>query len=453
MQSSAGSAGRKKRQPQRAVPTSVRRSGKPLFFGWGAHLTHHEREQVKERLAAAIGIVIALSVIGILGWGWYTDNIQKPNQRNAANNAPAAIVGGTTITKGYYDKVVKYQQQSIASQLQNAQNQQKQLQASKSPKAQAALAQINAEITQIKQQQSNVQDNVLQELIAYEVIRQKGPKSGLKLTPAGENAFYHNVVYNQVGGPKSFAKFAQGYGLTVAEMRGLVLDDYARQQMQKVLAAKVKTVQPQVHARHILVADKKTAKKVRQLLVAHKGTWQELAKAYSKDPGSKSKGGDLGWQTKGTFVGPFDKAAFTQPIGSITIVHSSFGYHVIQVLGRRQHKLSKAEIATAKTNALQTWLTNEEAAKGYVIKKISTTQVPLPQTSPPGLAGSSAGLPTGANGAPVSGAPAGSTGSGAPAGPAAPSVPGKSSGSSSTSGSNSGASSGKSGANTGKSGH
>lgn len=76
-----------------------------------------------------------------------------------------------------------------------------------------------------------------------------------------------------------------------------------------------------------------------------------LAKTFSDDPGSAAKGGDLGWQKRGTFVQEFEEAAYRLDLGELSpIVESPFGFHLIQLLERRgnsfhtRHILIKPEI-------------------------------------------------------------------------------------------------------------
>jgi len=94
------------------------------------------------------------------------------------------------------------------------------------------------------------------------------------------------------------------------------------------------------HARHILVPDLKTANKVEADLKAGKDFAAE-AKQYSVDPGSRDKGGDVGWFRKGQMVPPFEAYVFSAPLHKISQpVKSTFGYHIIEVLERKPAKLA-----------------------------------------------------------------------------------------------------------------
>lgn len=92
------------------------------------------------------------------------------------------------------------------------------------------------------------------------------------------------------------------------------------------------------HARHILIAatkddaaDRKLAEDVYQQAKSGKDFGQ-LAKQYSKDPGSADKGGDLDWADRSSFVAPFSDALFSMKPGELhTPVKTQYGYHVIRL--------------------------------------------------------------------------------------------------------------------------
>ena len=70
----------------------------------------------------------------------------------------------------------------------------------------------------------------------------------------------------------------------------------------------------------------------------------ELAKANSTDPGSKDKGGDLGWFTDGQMVPTFNDFVVNNPVGTMGVVESPYGYHIIKVTDKTQPQ-PKARLA------------------------------------------------------------------------------------------------------------
>jgi peptidyl-prolyl cis-trans isomerase C len=96
------------------------------------------------------------------------------------------------------------------------------------------------------------------------------------------------------------------------------------------------TIPEQIHARHILVGSEKLAWKLREKLSKKKGTFEALAATYSLDDSNKSRGGDLNWFPRGIMVKDFEKTAFSLKKNGISKpVKTQFGWHIIEVLGKR----------------------------------------------------------------------------------------------------------------------
>lgn len=102
----------------------------------------------------------------------------------------------------------------------------------------------------------------------------------------------------------------------------------------------------QVHARHILLApneledDQTLEQKLNDIRerVLKGEDFAAIAAVTSQDPGSAADGGDLGWAGPGTFVPEFEKQLSTLDDNEISkAFKTQYGWHIIQLLGRRQH--------------------------------------------------------------------------------------------------------------------
>jgi peptidyl-prolyl cis-trans isomerase D len=101
-----------------------------------------------------------------------------------------------------------------------------------------------------------------------------------------------------------------------------------------------------VHVEHILLMTvgktteaeiEEVRKKTEDILQqAKKGSkFEDLAKKYSEDPGTKDKGGDLGWIIQGQTVAEFEKTAFALDKGKMSdLVKTQYGFHIIKVLDK-----------------------------------------------------------------------------------------------------------------------
>ncbi|WP_293037792.1 peptidylprolyl isomerase [Paraburkholderia sp.] len=148
----------------------------------------------------------------------------------------------------------------------------------------------------------------------------------------------------------------------------------------------------QTHVRHILlrVGEGTSEPEARQKLLEIKrelqagGDFEKFARSYSQD-GSASQGGDLGWVSPGETVPEFERAMNTLQDGQVSDpVRTEYGYHLIQVLGRRdaegsvsqQMDIARQAIGQRKAErAYADWL-RELRDSAYVDYKISGVTPP-----------------------------------------------------------------------------
>lgn len=178
------------------------------------------------------------------------------------------------------------------------------------------------------------------------------------------------------------------------------------------------SVPEQAKSRHILIkvapnADAKAVAAAKakaediQKKLQNGGSWTELAKKDSDDPGSKDSGGELGFAKRGQMVPEFDNAIFTQKIGDVKIVKSQYGFHIVQVEERTPaHDQSLAEVlptiqatllrqkSTAAQDAYAKSLTSE-AIKNGLAKTAAAHHLQVVTTPPVNAQGVIPSLPDG----------------------------------------------------------
>lgn len=140
----------------------------------------------------------------------------------------------------------------------------------------------------------------------------------------------------------------------------------------------------EVRARHILIGVEPTAapqvkqaarQKADSLLQALKdgADFAALAAEHSSD-GSASRGGSLGYFSRGQMVEPFEKAAFSTPVGELvpTVVETQFGYHLIEVEDKRKQPFEELRESIEEQLAMPG---RQQAEQAYITQVMETSGI------------------------------------------------------------------------------
>ena len=125
--------------------------------------------------------------------------------------------------------------------------------------------------------------------------------------------------------------------LTLQHARVLA-QKYAVDNLQAKMKASEDEVTKYLEQHPELDSDKKQRAKAEEVLqrVRNGEDFAKLAKEFSTDPGSKDKGGDLGWFGTGQMVAEFEKAAQALKPGEVSgVVQSPYGFHIIKLEERK----------------------------------------------------------------------------------------------------------------------
>ncbi len=171
---------------------------------------------------------------------------------------------------------------------------------------------------------------IKEELIAREVFMQEARKRGLDATEDYKNQL--ELARQSILIRELFADFQKKNPVTDAEVQA---------EYDKFVAA---NGGKEYRARHILV-EKEDEALALIAQIKKGGSFEELAKKASKDPGSGANGGDLDWANAGSYVPEFSAAMSKLDKGQMTEtpVKTQFGFHIIRVDDVRDTKLPALE--------------------------------------------------------------------------------------------------------------
>jgi parvulin-like peptidyl-prolyl isomerase len=233
-------------------------------------------------------------------------------------------------------------------------------------------------------------------LVQQAEVEEQAESMGIEVSDAKvdkEIARYKKQFYG--GSEERYKKAVEQQGLTAEQAREAIRQQLVSQALFKKVTGSVKVtdadikeyyathktqyVQPESRdVRHILVPKKSLADSLYAQLKAG-ANFAQLAKRYSKDPGSASNGGKLS-VSKGQTVPEFDKAAFSLKKGELSKpIKTQYGYHIIQALSAIKPSTStplskvrasiKQQLEQQKKNDKVTkWL--EDTKKDYCDGKI-----------------------------------------------------------------------------------
>lgn len=164
----------------------------------------------------------------------------------------------------------------------------------------------------------NVREVIMSKLISSELVLQEAQKAGLDKKAdyiAKEELTRRELLVNMY-----IQDYMKNHPVSEADTKA------AYEKFKAELGDK------EYSARHILVASEAEAKDV-IAQINKGGDFGKIAKEKSKDPGSKDKGGDLGWFSLSGMVKPFSDAVTKLQKGSVTAepVQTQFGWHVIKL--------------------------------------------------------------------------------------------------------------------------
>ena len=171
-----------------------------------------------------------------------------------------------------------------------------------------------------------------------------------------------------------------------------VSDDMLKAEYEKI---KAQMSGNEYRARHILVGSEAEAKDIIARLKKNPKAFESLAKAKSKDSGSKASGGELGWFDPASMVPEFGTAVTKLKKGQFTEepVKSQFGYHVILLEDVRPKSIPpmdqiKPQLQQAvQRETLQKLLDDLKSKAKIEITEAATTTAAPAQPSKPAEAG------------------------------------------------------------------
>jgi foldase protein PrsA len=275
--------------------------------------------------------------------------------------------------------------------------------------------------SQCQQEYTTLREQVVSLLISYRWIQDEAAQRHIKVSDAEVQKSFQQQKKQNFPKESQYQAFLKKYGQTQQDILTRVkLDLLSNKIRAQVIKGKDKVSDAQVQAfynknksrfstpetRDLLIVLTKTKGKAQQALKAIKSgqPWAKVAKKYSIDQASKSKGGKLPGQAKGSLEQTLNTGVFSaRPGQTIGPLKTQFGWYVFRVikihrgktqpLGQATATIKQTLISQNQQNALNAfvarfrkqWRAKTECRKGYVTSdcKNGPKPTPTPSTSAP----------------------------------------------------------------------
>ncbi len=372
-----------------------KRVNKPIILGYGKGLSASERFLAQKKLYFSFIGVIAAIIIGVFTFGLVNNLIILPN-------SPIVTVDGTNISQKTYYKMVAYLAQQNWNQVESLTNQVNSLSAqiAKNPKnvvqLQQQYAQLNTQLSsyQASFSQTQVDSLAVNDLIEDQLIQQgiakfestdPSAKKILDVTQSMIDSGYNSFVKAFPAG-ESVQNFLNSDHLSVNDVKAAIAVTLRRTAMQNYLQSLIKSPTLQMHLALIQVTSQTLANTILGQLKKDPTQFAALAKKYSVDSTSNTKGGDLGWVVQGQQDQGVEAWAFAQktPNHISPVIKDINGtFDIVTILAIDPSRaVDPTLLQNLQQNALNHWLTGQRYLPPTVISSINTTYQTSTQNIP-----------------------------------------------------------------------
>lgn len=244
----------------------------------------------------------------------------------------AALVNGEAITLAEFERQVSSYEATMTASGQDF----------STPEGQVALAEARKW--------------VLDTRIELLLINQAAAREGVVASDADVDAAIASLI-NDIG-QVALEERLQQEGLSLEQMRQELHQEMTASRMIEHVVAAIPTHAEHINARHILMATQDEADRVLAQLRAG-ADFAALAQRYSQDTYTRDRGGDLGYVPRGILTAPeVETAAFSLQSGQISdVIHSSLGYHIVQVMDRvPDQEISAENLRLLRDRNVREWL-------------------------------------------------------------------------------------------------